>query len=72
MADAAIWSLITAYLGQIEGDVSLQKQTTSLYGNALYELSKITSAPGFHVDDNTLASIMCLGMSEVRRGRGSR
>jgi hypothetical protein len=70
MADAAIWSLVTAYLGQMEGDVSLQKQTISMYGNALHKLSKITSAPGFHADDNTLASIMCLGMSEVRRVLG--
>ena len=65
--DAAISSLSTAYLGQMEGDVALQKQAISLYGRALHELSKVTTAPGFRADDHTLASIMCLGMSEVRR-----
>jgi hypothetical protein len=65
--DAAISSLTTAYLGQMGGDVGLQKQAMSLYGHALHKLSKVTAAPGFCADDHTLASIMCLGMSEVRR-----
>jgi hypothetical protein len=65
--DTAILSLTTAYLGQMESDVALQKHAASLYGNALHELSRVTSVPGFCADDHTLASIMCLGMSEVRR-----
>jgi hypothetical protein len=68
----AILSLATAYLGQVEGDVRLQKQATYLYGNALEELLKITSAAGFRAEDHTLASIMCLSMSEVCRGSRKR
>jgi hypothetical protein len=55
-------TLAAAYLGQMRGDRQLQIQSLLLYEAAVKTLSRAMTAPA---DDYTLASIMCLGMSEV-------
>lgn len=63
--DTAISTLAAAYLGQMRGDRQLQMQSLYLYEGSVKTLSRTMTAPAFIADDYTLASIMCLGMSEV-------
>ena len=66
--DIAMSTLAAAYLGQRKGDYQLQRHGMLLYEKALKQLSQITAVANFRANDYTLASIMCLGMSEVRCG----
>jgi hypothetical protein len=67
LLDRSILTLSAAFLGRNSNDVQLRKRSMVMYGHAIRDLGKVMSAPDFYPSDMVLATIQCLGMSEVSR-----
>jgi hypothetical protein len=67
LLDRSILTLSAAFLGRNSNDVRLRKRSMVMYGHAIRDLAKVMSAPDFYPSDMVLATIHCLGMSEVSR-----
>ncbi|KAG5656904.1 hypothetical protein KAF25_011073 [Fusarium avenaceum] len=65
LLDKSILTLSAAFLGRNSNDVHLRKRSMVMYGNAIRHLGKAMSTADFYPSDIVLATIQCLGMSEV-------
>ncbi|KIL84598.1 hypothetical protein FAVG1_12124 [Fusarium avenaceum] len=65
LLDKSILTLSAAFLGRNSHDVHLRKRSMVMYGNAIHHLGRAMSAADFYPSDIVLATIQCLGMSEI-------